>query len=106
MAGLFNNYPGYSLGGLNIPPRSADMFNPMVGGPPYGKKQFYLFTGRNTGKGLSHKKSSVQQIPCLKISKSKNAYRKLREKTTILLALNVILVIVQMYTLMKAIALW
>ncbi|KAK3752412.1 hypothetical protein QZH41_008614, partial [Actinostola sp. cb2023] len=36
MAGLFNNYPGYPLGGLNIPPRSAELYNPMVAGPPYG----------------------------------------------------------------------
>jgi hypothetical protein len=46
MAGFLNNYPGCPLGGLNMPPRSADMYNPMVAGPPYGRSIVHgLFSG-------------------------------------------------------------
>lgn len=51
MAGLFNNYPGYSLGGLNIPPRSAEMYSPMVAGPPYGKGHLVAVVGADRKKG-------------------------------------------------------
>ncbi|KAL9957626.1 hypothetical protein ACROYT_G034546 [Oculina patagonica] len=35
MAGFLNHYPPYPVNGLNMPPRTADMFSPMVA-PPYG----------------------------------------------------------------------
>ncbi|KAK2554309.1 Homeobox protein otx5-B [Acropora cervicornis] len=38
MAGFLNHYPPYPVNGLNMPPRSADMFSPMVA-PPYGEKK-------------------------------------------------------------------
>lgn len=42
MAGFLNHYPPYPVNGLNMPPRSADMFSPMVA-PPYGKTTVFIF---------------------------------------------------------------
>lgn len=41
MAGFLNHYPPYPVNGLNMPPRTADMFSPMVA-PPYGKPPVFL----------------------------------------------------------------
>jgi len=46
MAGFLNHYPPYPVNGLNMPPRTADMFSPMVA-PPYGKSQDFNFIFRH-----------------------------------------------------------
>lgn len=42
MAGFLNHYPPYPVNGLNMPPRTADMFSPMVA-PPYGELSVFIF---------------------------------------------------------------
>lgn len=43
MAGFLNHYPPYPV---NMPPRTADMFSPMVA-PPYGKSEDLNFIFRH-----------------------------------------------------------